>query len=99
MNPGNPFGCWTGTRVPRSVRHLCRHDKDGMEVVRRATREEGQFSLGNVTDIGLEETCPYARGKLAMLCETGGNPVRHQALKEQWEGSRDATLADCFQVY
>lgn len=49
--------------------------------------------------MGLEEAYASAREKLAVLRETGDNPVRHQALKEQREGLRDATLADCFQVY
>ncbi len=73
--------------------------KTTYEVVRRGPQGVRRFSLGNVTDMGLEEAYASAREKLAVLRETGDNPVRHQALKEQREGLRDATLADCFQVY
>ncbi|MGV7204480.1 integrase [Xanthomonas citri] len=69
------------------------------EVVRRGPQGVRRFSLGNVTDIGLEEAYAEARKKLAVLRETGDNPVHHEALKTKRTKLKAVTVADCLQVY
>lgn len=73
------------------------------EVVRRGPRGVRRFSLGNVTDMGLEEAYAEARRKLSILRETGENPHVHAAKVKAEQQSADRlksiTVLECMQAY
>ncbi len=58
-----------------------------------------RFSLGSVTDIGLEQAYELARRKLAVVRETGEHPSKEEARAEQLVELKGLTLADCFAAY
>ena len=73
------------------------------EVVRRGPQGVRRFSLGNVTDMGLDEAYAEARRKLAVLRETGEHPNAHAAkvrsAKHDADRLKNVTVLECMQAY
>lgn len=81
------FGFWVGKT------------KTSYEVVKRGPDGVRRFSLGNVTDMGLEEAYEEARSKLRIVKETGSSPAQFEAATRDRAVFERITVEECFLLY
>ncbi|MBO9878726.1 integrase, partial [Xanthomonas sp. D-99] len=101
---GEPYRLVDGSdKAPSGFSFRVGRTKSTYEVVKRGPTGIRRFSLGNVTDMGLDEAYEVAKGHLSMLRQTGTNPVQQERAelraKRRDKRSEDITLRQCMELY
>ncbi|MEB1902942.1 integrase [Xanthomonas campestris pv. campestris] len=101
---GEPYRLVDGSdKAPSGFSFRVGNTKTTYEVVKRGPTGIRRFSLGNVTDMGLDEAYEVAKGHLSVLRQTGANPVHQERAelraKRRDRRSEDITLRQCMELY
>ncbi|MCC8558304.1 integrase, partial [Xanthomonas vesicatoria] len=101
---GEPYRLVDGSdKAPSGFSFRVGRTKTTYEVVKRGPTGIRRFSLGNVTDMGLDEAYEVAKGHLSVLRQTGTNPVQQERAelraKRRDKRSEDITLRQCMELY
>ncbi|MEC3888870.1 integrase [Xanthomonas campestris] len=101
---GEPYRLVDGSdKAPSGFSFRVGSTKTTYEVVKRGPTGIRRFSLGNVTDMGLDEAYEVAKGHLSVLRQTGTNPVHQERAelraKRRDKRSEDITLRQCMELY
>ncbi|WP_279583689.1 hypothetical protein ACE15N_06400 [Xanthomonas campestris pv. passiflorae] len=101
---GEPYRLVDGSdKAPSGFSFRVGRTRTTYEVVKREPTGIRRFSLGNVTDMGLDEAYEVAKGHLSVLRQTGTNPVQQERAelraKRRDKRSEDITLRQCMELY
>ncbi|MBB3823450.1 hypothetical protein FHT03_003537 [Xanthomonas arboricola] len=101
---GEPYRLVDGSdKAPSGFSFRVGRTKTTYEVVKRGPTGIRRFSLGSVTDMGLDEAYEVAKGHLSVLRQTGTNPVQQERAelraKRRDKRSEDITLRQCMELY
>lgn len=97
---GQPYRVLDGNQeAPTGFGFYVGKTRTTYEVVRRGPNGVRRFSLGNVTDMGLEEAYAAARAKLAVVRETGESPRVVEARQREQAKLRAVTVGECLSDY